>query len=222
VILSDAEAEILVLIDSLQSCLRSNISPQFIYIDNLDNNRDHPAWRQADRLKMCWDAVIQWRTDTWRKYYSDCAWGPKALLPDGIVSTLASNACISSIKDIKCEAPDWEFVNKYSLIILDIIRRTDDTWKEHHELELQAKKDEQKRCSIETKERRDEDQCEQKQAETACRRAERRTVNTIAYQMQPQPSQASHPYLIHFIPYHLQTQPSSSCFPLSDIQNMPQ
>lgn len=113
--------------------------------------------RREDRLQSCRDAITEWRSRTWSEKYSDCAWGPSVLLPDTVLTKLATRSYLLTVEDIKKDLPDWDFVDEYGPAILEVIQKTDIIWNEGHALELQAKKEIRKRRSTENKELRAEE-----------------------------------------------------------------
>ena len=192
-ILTDAESILLALMDRIQNQLKSKPSTSetncIIDVDDISaENPKRPGVRRTGRLQSCRNAIIEWRSRTWLENYSDCAWGPNVLLPDAIITKLATRSHILTTEDIKREIPDWDFVNDYGSIILDIIQKTDDLWKEDHASKLKANKDTRKRCSIENKQHREEERRIKKQAETAQRKSEKTWINTFAHPLIAQPS----------------------------------
>jgi hypothetical protein len=134
-ILTEAESTILALMDRIQTQIRPGIVQDVIDVDTLAISAEtpkRPGPRQAERLLSCRKAIIEWRSHTWLENYGDCAWGPNVLLPDAIVTKLATRSHISSVEDIKKEVPDWVFVDDYGSVVLDLIRKADDIWKEEH------------------------------------------------------------------------------------------
>ena len=207
-ILTDAESNLLALIDRIQTQLKPSTSKSVIDVDDIsaeNSKRQGLGSRHTDRLQSCRTAIIEWRSRTWSENYSDCAWGPTVLLPDAIVTKLATRSHILTVEDIKREVPDWDFVIEYGTIILDLIQKTDDLWKEDHACKLKANKDTRKQRTIENKQHREEERRVKKQAETAQRKSERTWINAFAqpsFFPGPLASTSSHPYSqpIFFVP----------------------
>lgn len=168
--------------------IQNQLKPSAIDADISGENPKRPGARRTDRLQSCRNAIIEWRSRTWLENYSDCAWGPNVLLPDSIITKLATRSHISTIEDIKREIPEWDFADDYGSVILDIIHKTDDLWKEDHACKLKANKDTRKRRSIENKQHREEERRIKKQAETAQRKSERTWINTFTHPVLAQPS----------------------------------
>ena len=53
---------------------------------------------------------------------------------------MAACSHISTIKDIKNEIPEWDFVDEYGSMLLELIQKTDNIWKEDHAKNLQIEK----------------------------------------------------------------------------------
>ena len=213
-ILTDAESNLLSLIDRIQTQLKPSNSKCVIDVKDIQvsesaENPKRPGARRTDRLLSCRTAIMEWRSRTWSENYSDCAWGPTVLLPDAIVTKLATRSHILTVEDIKREVPDWDFVNEYGTIILDLIQKTDDLWKEDHESKLKSNKDTRKRRSAENKQLREEERRIKKQAKTAQRKDERTWINTFAHPLAAiaQPSFFPGPLPMASTSSHLYSQP---------------
>jgi hypothetical protein len=139
-----------------------------------------PGPHRRERLQICRSAITEWRSRTWSENYSDCAWGPNVLISDAIINKLATRSHISTVEDIKQEILDWDFADDYGSVVLELIRKSDEDWKEDHARKLQTNKDVRKRQSLENKEHRKERRTK-KRAETAQRTAERAWVNAFAH-----------------------------------------
>lgn len=144
--------------------------------------------RREDRLQSCRDAITEWRSRTWSEKYSDCAWGPSVLLPDTVLTKLATRSYLLTVEDIKKDLPDWDFVDEYGPAILEVIQKTDIIWNEGHALELQAKKEIRKRRSTENKELRAEERRTKRsknQAETVRQKNEEAWANMFVQPLGP-------------------------------------
>jgi superfamily II DNA helicase RecQ len=212
--LTNEESNILTLIDRIENQISPRSIKEVIDVDTLVTPAEtpkRPGPRRTERLQSCRDALTKWRGRTWSEKYSDCAWGPNVLLSDAIVTKLATRSHLSTIEDIRKEIPEWDFVDDYGRIVLDLIRETDETWKEVHARRLQLNKEGRKRRSLENKEQREEERRTKKRAETVQRTTERTWINTYS---QPTfipcpPSTSSHTVSqpIFFVPgYYPQTQ----------------
>lgn len=140
-------------------CLHTQIQPRppsasqdIIDVDALKESPKHTAPCHTERLKAVRSAINEWRSSTWSQLYSDCAWGPSTLIPDAIVTKLATHSHIPTVEDIKNEIPNWDFADNYGSTILKLIQKTDNFWKEDHPQKIQTKKELQRQCSSENKE----------------------------------------------------------------------
>lgn len=190
VVLTDKESKTLALIDRLHTQIRPTppgpgASQDVIDVDALTENPKRAGPRRAERLQTVRSAINEWRSSMWSQLYSDCAWGPSTLIPDAIVTKLATRSHILTVEDIKNEIPDWDFADDYGSTILKLIQKTDDCWKEDHAHKIQTKKELRKRRSSENKEHREEERRTKKRMETALRRGERTQINTVPQTSQP-------------------------------------
>src|ERR1700722_8277484 len=110
-------------------------------IDTVEKASHRPPQRRRERLQICRQALNQWRTRCWKLEYGDCSWGPKVLMPDTIVTRLATRADITTVESLKVEIPEWDFGERYGTDVLTIIQQADTLWKEAHERELQSRKE---------------------------------------------------------------------------------
>jgi hypothetical protein len=223
IILTDAESRLLALMDRIRTQIRPGNpkgNPQeVIDIDTFAASADHPKRpgpRRTERLQGCRNVLIEWRARTWTENYIDCAWGPAVLLPDAILTKLATRSHISTIEDIKREIPEWDFVDDYGCAILELVQKTDEIWKEDHERKLQANKELRKRRSLENKENREEERRTKKRTKTAIRAAERKRINSSLSQpsLYPCPPSTSSHVISQGPQPWINTYSHSSYFPL--------
>jgi hypothetical protein len=111
-----------------------------------------PTQRRGERLKVCCEALAQWRDRVWHRDYGLCAWGPNILLAETVIAKLAMTASLSSLEDVKRKVPDWVFANKYGTDVIDVIKAADELWKRGHEQEIQTRKQNHRHQSQENKE----------------------------------------------------------------------
>jgi len=140
--------------------------------------------RRGEWLRLCREALAQWRDNTWDQKYSRCAWGPNVLLPKTVITKLASSVSVSTLEDLKREVPDWDFAEVYGLAVIDIIKGSDDLWKREHDQEIQARKENRRRQSEKNKQLRDELQRQQRREDTLRRKADR-WLRSFAQHMGP-------------------------------------
>jgi hypothetical protein len=92
-----------------------------------------PGPRQKERLEACRNALTAWQHKTWQKDFKDCIWGPNVLLPETVLTKLASRTRIQTLDDIKEEIPDWIWADEYGNAILKLLKPIDRLWHEDHE-----------------------------------------------------------------------------------------
>ena len=141
-ILSDQESSILKLLDRINSRTNPDTIHEVIDVDHeCTNMATHAPQRRTDRLQACRDALNRWRDQCWEQHLSDCTWGPKVLLSDPVITKLATRAHITTIESLKSEIPEWDFAGEYGIEVLTTIQDADTHWKEMHQRELQARKE---------------------------------------------------------------------------------
>ena len=84
------------------------------------------ATRRGERLANARQALIQWRIKTCLALYSPSPFTAEAILPDSILTTLASNARIQSPSDI---SSSWAFKDEHGKEVLRILKEADDSLK---------------------------------------------------------------------------------------------
>jgi hypothetical protein len=144
--LTEPEADILKLIKRIDLRTMSTTPKEQEVIDVDQDNVDTVEkaslpLRRRERLQICRQALNHWRTRCWKLEFSDCSWGPKALMPDTIVTKLATRVDITTVENLKDQIPEWDFRERYGTDVLTIIQQADTRWKEAHERELQSRKE---------------------------------------------------------------------------------
>jgi hypothetical protein len=51
------------------------------------------------------------------------AWGPMALMPDTVLTKLASLARLKTVADIKATIPEWMWADEFGEEILELLRK---------------------------------------------------------------------------------------------------
>jgi hypothetical protein len=121
--------------DRIQTQITPGSPQDAIDVDTLvipAEDTKRPGPRRAERLQICRKAITEWRSRTWLEKYGDCAWGPNVLLPEAILTQLATRSHISTVEEIKKEFPDWDFADDYGSVVLKLIRDADAIWMEKH------------------------------------------------------------------------------------------
>lgn len=76
---------------------------------------------------------MNWRQKIWKAGYADCIWGPDILLPDPILTKIATRAQIQTLCDIKAEILEWIWADEYGEAILKVLEPIDQLWHEENE-----------------------------------------------------------------------------------------
>ena len=93
----------------------------------MECSNDGPSTRRGDHLQNVQGALERWRFQTKRDRYSPSSVTTVTLLPDPILTTLASNAHICTIEDIETKVnPRWIMAQRHGSEVLEILKRYDD------------------------------------------------------------------------------------------------
>jgi len=112
--------------------------------------------RRGDRLEACRNALKNWRLETWKRDFKRTILMPDVILPDKVLSKLASQARIKTPDLVKEEIPGWVLANRYAEAVLRILEPIDAGWMEKAEREREEKRAKRAKQSAENKVRRDE------------------------------------------------------------------
>jgi hypothetical protein len=112
--------------------------------------------RRQERLEASRNALMSWHESFWEANFSDSNLRPEVLLPDTVLTKLASRARIKMIADIKKEIPEWGWVSQYGETLLKLLEPIDSAWHEDNERKKEEKKSKQAKQSAERKAQREE------------------------------------------------------------------
>ena len=93
----------------------------------------HPGPCRKERLEASRNVLMNWRHKTWQTGYKNCIWGPNVLLPDTILTKIATHARIQMLNNIKKEIPEWIWADEYGETILKLLEPIDRSWHEENE-----------------------------------------------------------------------------------------
>jgi hypothetical protein len=124
-----------------------------------------PGPRRQERLESARKALSNWCLTLWNAAYSHCVWGPEVLLPDTVLTKLASRARIKTISDIKNEVPEWPWADEYGDIVLKLLEAIDSAWHEENERKKVEKKAKRAKISAGNKVKREGDRLDTAQQE---------------------------------------------------------
>ena len=104
------------------------------------------AIRRGERLANARQALVQWRINTCLAFYAPFT--GEAILPDPILTTLASNAHIKSLSDVAAAVgSSWAFIDEHGEEVLRILREADDSFKLASDTARQQEKEAKKASS---------------------------------------------------------------------------
>ncbi|KAI9512673.1 P-loop containing nucleoside triphosphate hydrolase protein [Russula earlei] len=170
----------------------------------------HPGARRKERLEACRNALMNWRQKTWQAGYKDCIWGPNVLLPDPILTKIATRTQIRTLCDIKEGIPEWIWADEYGEAVLKLLEPIDRSWCKENEQKKAENKAKRSKVSAERKSIRDEERLAKARASTAQRRvassshpALRQVYPALSPSRQtaPQPTTYSIQYYPHPVQY---------------------
>ena len=112
--------------------------------------------RRGDHLEACRNALKNWRLETWKRDFKRTILTPDVILPDKVLSKLASQARIKTPDLVKEEIPGWVLANRYAEAVLKILEPIDTGWVEKAERDREEKRAKRAKQSAENKVRWDE------------------------------------------------------------------
>jgi hypothetical protein len=129
-LLTQEELDMLSIIDRLDS--HTKPCREIIDVDMEPTNQapTKTGKRRGDKLMHCRAAIVHWRTSCWSKNYAGGGWGVAALLPDNIITKLATRTHITTIESLKLEIPEWDFTERHGAEVLAVIAVADREWEE--------------------------------------------------------------------------------------------
>jgi hypothetical protein len=188
-LLNRAEVEILKLVGRIEDCAAQTYTEEAIECEDIDRPKrevleltgeslvlldpksKRSGARRGERLRRCRDALVNWRRKCWQDNHGDCAWDPKVLLPDAIITKLGSRAHVQTFEAVKNEIPDWDFADEHATEVLAVLVQADELWRLEHEQQLQENKLKRKQVSVARKEEQEENHRVSKSLATAKQKA---------------------------------------------------
>jgi hypothetical protein len=66
-----------------------------------------------------------WRYNCWKRDYLLCSWGSVGVMPDAVLSTLASSIKIETVDDLVEAVSNWDYARKYGHEVLLLLKEAD-------------------------------------------------------------------------------------------------
>jgi hypothetical protein len=149
-----------------------------------------PGCRRQERLEAARNVLSNWRQTVWKSEFSHCIWGPEVLLPDTVLTKLASRAKIKTVSDIKNEIPEWLWEDEYGDILLKLLEPIDLAWHEEAERKREENKVKRAKVSADKKVKREEDRLANARQATVQRRASQVSQGSQGFQSSIQQHQS--------------------------------
>jgi bloom syndrome protein len=106
----------------------------------MEQSKNGPSTRRLEHLANVRAALEGWRFKTKRDHYSLRSVTAEAILPNPILTTLASNAHIRTVEDIVTVInPPWIMARRHGEDVLKLLKTLDDAAREGHEREKRAR-----------------------------------------------------------------------------------
>ena len=109
----------------------------------------------GNRLTIRRQALETWRFDCWDGDYCFCSFGPVGVMPDAILSKLASFTKIETVDNILKAVSTWGYASRYSHEVLSWLKDAD----HEHQIKSQTQQAKMrqlnKECKMETDEQQD-------------------------------------------------------------------
>jgi hypothetical protein len=112
--------------------------------------------RRGDRLEACRNALKSWRTEIWMRDFRRSGLMPEAILPDRVLSKLATHARLKTRNLIKEEIPGWILADQYGEDIIKVLEPIDRGWIEENEQRKEENRAKRAKQTTENKIRREE------------------------------------------------------------------
>ena len=112
--------------------------------------------RRGDRLEACRNALVSWRIEIWMRDFKRSGLMPEAILPDKVLSKLATQARLKTLDLIKEEIPGWILAKRYGEDVLKILEPIDKGWAEETEQRKEENRAKRAKQSAENKLHREE------------------------------------------------------------------
>lgn len=133
--LTENETELLLLLTRMKN--RKPPPPPPVY-----SNDAKRRWK--DRRKTVLDDLKAWRLEYWLEEFQPVIFPPETLLSDRMATTLAKNACIKTMDDLRTALPDWGWLDDLGPTVLSRIEATDTIWLANRAQEIEQRKQERK------------------------------------------------------------------------------
>jgi hypothetical protein len=101
--------------------------------------------RRQDHLNACREYLEAWRLKRWEETYSGCIWGPEIILPDKVLTKLATFRKIKEADDIQLAVPEWGWARKHGEEVFEGLRAIDEEVEREKEAKKEAARAERKR-----------------------------------------------------------------------------
>ncbi|KAI0715510.1 P-loop containing nucleoside triphosphate hydrolase protein [Cerioporus squamosus] len=138
--------------------------------------------RRDKHLEACRARLRTWRNECRRRDYRYCAFSPAAILPDSVLTHLATHARLKTAADVTTALPNWTFASKHAAEVVSVLAEVDARFRAEREAEQQAAKENRAKRTAENKEQRDEERRVKRRLEGEQRRqAEAAAQAEVAY-----------------------------------------
>jgi hypothetical protein len=94
-------------------------------LESTGSPKDWGNLRTGSRLAIRRRVLEAWRYECWKRDYRLCSWGPVGVLPDVILSNLASFTEVKTVGDLLEAVPTWGYASKYGHEVLSLLKDAD-------------------------------------------------------------------------------------------------
>ena len=106
----------------------------------MERSKNGPSTRRLQHLSNVRAVLEHWRFKTKRNHYSLGSVTAEAILPNPILTTLASNTHIRTVEDmVTVINPPWIMARRHGKDVLKLLKSLDDAAREEHEREKRAR-----------------------------------------------------------------------------------
>lgn len=115
------------------------------------------AMRRDQHLADCRACLYRWRMKCWVDNYTYCSFTPQILLPDVVLTRLASWGRLQQVSDIREKIPSWVFADVHGAEVLGLLAEIDLRYHTVAEERKVLEKEARTKRAAETKEARNEE-----------------------------------------------------------------
>ena len=119
---------------------------------NLGSTTSAKAWgnlHAGNHLTMCCWVLEDWWYGYWKKNYQLCSWGAVGVMPNPVLSTLASSIKVKTFEDLLEIASNWGYAWKYGHDVLLLLKEANHEYQLESQVQRMKMRQANKKCKLE-------------------------------------------------------------------------